>query len=315
MLMNFLDKSAGFLRNIGTVVKFLLVVAILGGGYYIYHHFKLPEIPPIIEVGAPLVCPADRTARGGLVCYQNCPAGWQSDGTAGCYQPCPAGWPGTETLTHCQHATIYSTVGADTSKSIPNACSGGKTDYAALCYNVPAGWEVTAPGFIGKKCPAGWRDDGTTCWQDLDSYGRGSGYALWHEDKCRAENNGSCEQNGAMWYPTCRPEYDAAGCCICSRAPKTISKEVQSQIGTLPDGCPDGRQLIGRLCYPGCSAGYERRGDNLEYCSSVCPAGFTNIGIGGCQKPRRNVDGKGLTEVGVCPSETPKRKLELCYKS
>ncbi len=83
----------------------------------------------------------------------------------------------------------------------------------------------------------------------------------------------------------------------------------------MPNVCPNNRVLKGLLCYPACSAGYERRGDNIEFCSTKCPSGFTNIGIGGCQKPRRNVGGQGLTVVGVCPSETPVRKGELCYRA
>jgi hypothetical protein len=305
------------IRDAGTILKLVIVLALMVGGYFAYLKISdtIDTVTGIIpEIGKPLVCPANLEARG-LLCYEKCPDGWQSDGTLGCYQPCPADWPGTQSLTHCQHATVYSTVGADASLSVPNACGNGKTIFAGLCYNVPEGWHVTAPGFIGKLCPAGWRDDGTTCWQDIQTYGRGAGYPIWDEAKCRAENNGSCEKSGAIWYPTCKPGFVARGCCVCERPPKTISKTVKSEIGTLPDACSAGRELHGRLCYPTCQSGYERRGDNIEFCSSICPAGFANIGIGGCQKPRREVEGKGLTIVGVCPPDTPRREGELCFKS
>lgn len=77
----------------------------------------------------------------------------------------------------------------------------------------------------------------------------------------------------------------------------SYSKQIQSQIGTIPKGCPDNRALVGALCYPACSSGYERRGDNLEYCSTICPTDYTNIGIGGCKKPTLE-----LTKVGTCPT-------------
>jgi hypothetical protein len=309
------------LRNIGTYIKFLLLIGVLAGGYFAYNKVSdiIGDVKDTVtgiipEVGKPLVCPASMVQRG-LLCYDACPEGWPSDGTNSCYQPCPAGWPGTETLTHCQHKAIYSTVGADASKSIPKGCPSGQVAHAGLCYDVPQGWHVTAPGFIGKECPSGWRDDGTTCWKDIHTYGRGAGYPIWDEAKCKTENSGGCEKSGAIWYPVCKTGYVARGCCLCERPPQTMSKSVKSQIGKLPSSCSGGRVLVGRLCYPACETGYERRGDNVEYCSSKCPSGFTNIGIGGCQKPSKRVAGQGLTIVGVCPEATPVRKGELCYRA
>ena len=43
-------------------------------------------------------------------------------------------------------------------------CDEGFQLYAGLCYAVPVGKELTAPGFYGDPCPTGWRDDGTSCW-------------------------------------------------------------------------------------------------------------------------------------------------------
>jgi len=107
--------------------------------------------------------------------------------------------------------------------------------------------------------------------------------------------------------PTGKVLEGPTGVALCYNPPKTgfkctltncsYSKEVQSQIGTIPKGCPDNRILNGALCYPQCSSGYERRGDNLEYCSTICPTGYTNIGIGGCQKPTLE-----LAKVGTCPT-------------
>ena len=94
-----------------------------------------------------------------------------------------------------------------------------------------------------KPCPAGLRDDGTSCWNDAHIYGKGcccffnscchkcpSGY---HDDgcTCRKTNVGikvtlgerhQCHSNeelhGALCYPKCREGYVNIGCCICKKS-------------------------------------------------------------------------------------------------
>ena len=99
----------------------------------------------------------------------------------------------------------------------------------------------------------------------------------------------------------------------CRRNPVTVTK-LYGRLGYAPTKCPSDKEKVGGLCYPKCPAGYERTAGNLENCTTICPSGFTNIGIGGCQKPRRNVSGKGLTVVGVCPPDYPIKTGQLCYK-
>ena len=105
----------------------------------------------------------------------NCPDGYEkTDGPGGlfCYKSCPPDWKGSSTPHLCQHNTISSTVGSDTNKSIPKGCEDGYVDHVGLCYKLPDNdWEVTSPGFIGKKCPtqiAGQeiKDSKTTCFYD-----------------------------------------------------------------------------------------------------------------------------------------------------
>jgi hypothetical protein len=43
-------------------------------------------------------------------------------------------------------------------------CKPGETYFAGLCYDIPPDYAPTTPGFMGKPCPLGWRDDGTRCW-------------------------------------------------------------------------------------------------------------------------------------------------------
>lgn len=535
-----------------------------------------PESVPTEETTIPSTPPPTSSpppsSSGANTIPANCPSGYtNTDGPAGlfCYQNCPTGWLGNDSPHFCQHNTIYSTVGSDTTKSIPNGCDTGLTLSSGLCYKLPdSTWAVTTPGFIGKicptsvdgqtisdsgttcwydrgvgtiptstcpsgqvvratdcyqappsgydwttpgglligkVCPSGTNDSGTTCWYDRgigtaptytcpigqvvratdcyqnppsgndwttpggllygkicpsgtnDSgttcwYDRGvgtiptkqpcstwnstwrdDGTSCWEDLSCKTVDNGyynyswgcvgcydgnntcrndcyrtwianlqtSCtgcgcikktlgdrqtcsttqELVGGLCYTKPQTGYTCAaticsmpknvtagtragastqscpsgkvidtGLCytppqsgftcgvtncsfskdvktgtrvgastascptgkvldtgMCYTAPKTgftcavtncsYSKQVQSQIGTLPTGCPDNRVLVGRLCYPACPSGYERRGDNLEYCSTICPSGFTNIGIGGCQKPTQE-----LIKVGTCPT-------------
>lgn len=286
-------------------------------------------------VGTPLECNKETEELRAGLCYPKCPTDYQSDGSTLCYENPPAEWPGKKTITHLQHDTFYSTVG--TTNTIPNACTDG-TLYAGLCYKLPdTTWHVTAPGFIGKKCesvlPGFNRDDGTTCWRDAITKGRGAGYP-WkfgdalNLDKARArceKDHGAnnCEKYGEIYYPKCQKlfgsEYSASGCCTCLRPAKTASKQVKSLIGTLPDKCPEDKQLFGRLCYPNCGSiakslgkkwEYERRADNLEFCSTKCPTGFKNIGVGGCERPNKSV-GVGKA-IYMCNDPLVKDGL-LCY--
>ena len=252
-----------------------------------------------------------------------------------CYQNKPVNWPGGETIAHLQHNTIYSTVGADTSKSIPMSCDPGQELHAGLCYKNPDPniYQYSSPGFYKpKSCPPGSSWNGTSCWRFPDSFGRGAGYPWkfgdnWRNledarNRCSSSEGVPCEQNGAIMYPNCQSlannwgrngVYTNDGCCICSRAfsdqGKVYGYGLQSVIGTLPSQCNSSdRELIVRLCYPKCPDGYERTAGNLEMCQTKCPSSFKNIGIGGCEKPvgyRYN--------VGVCPITHPYRLEALCY--
>lgn len=171
---------------------------------------------------------------------------------------------------------------------IPNQCPSGQTWNVGLCYDIkskvaeesgndkiPSNWEVTAPGFIGKKCsyalPGYTRDDGTTCWIDAKTVGRGVGYPWKGGDalnldkattRCEADwGKGNCEQYGAIMYPKCTlpkilPGSSPSGCCTCLLTAKTASKSVKSLIGTIPTGCPsDHPDNQAGLCYVACPTG------------------------------------------------------------
>ena len=99
----------------------------------------------------------------------------------------------------------------------------------------------------------------------------------------------------------------------CLRNPVTALKLI-SRMGYAPKKCPAGQHKKGALCYANCPEGYERTDGNIENCTTKCPKDFRNIGLGGCERPRRNVSGKGLTIVGICPESHPLRTGDLCYK-
>jgi hypothetical protein len=113
-------------------------------------------------------------------------------------------------------------------------CKAGETFFAGLCYDVPPDYAPTAPGFMGKPCPLGWRDDGTSCWPN------------WTGVDVAAQAN----QTNAFKYPIlvtdcsnysvaknqkCPTNFAITGGplgCTCEARP--TSKEVKSIIGTMP---------------------------------------------------------------------------------
>ncbi len=172
--------------------------------------------------------------------------------------------------------------------TVPTDCPAGQDKDAGLCY------DKCKPGYVGvgpvcwSSCPAGFRDDGAFCAKP-EAYGRGAGYAIWSEDKCRAENNGSCEKNGAMWYPTCRAGFSPAGCCICSpNCPASMTDIGVScaktsygrGVGKVP-GCAGGTVNDAGLCYPSCARDYDGVG---PVCWGKCPADYPFACGAGCAR-------------------------------
>ncbi len=163
----------------------------------------------------------------------------------------------------------------------PYTCRDGFDRNGLLCYpkckdgfagNGPVCWQV---------CPADFRDDGAYCGKP-GSYGRGAGYVIWQGDQCNKDNPQGCEQSGALWYPKCKPNFHAAGCCVCSPdCPQGMNDiGVSCQKSSYGRGageplamgmCASGLQKdpAGALCYPACKADYHMVG---PVCWQNCPS-------------------------------------------
>lgn len=352
-----------------------------------------------------LGCPSNLQSNGASLCYDKCPPGYNWDGAQLCYKACPSDWKGKSTLMGCLKDTKYSSVGTG---GTDKYCDPGKVrspdNQLGLCYSLPdPSWEVTSPGFIGKKCPSGTNNSGTTCWYDrgvgkvpnascppgwnLTNAGvlstcyipgatidlRAASDAYWWStrDRCTSNTKVSCHQawSAQDWankffvdcnaYPPlrdqgfrdrvtaggnywqycdrapqvtganiyCDPGYELKdGLCYpaprpgftCTATNCSMSKNITSQVGTIPTNCPPGKELgpgVGnaRLCYPTCNSGYERTSGDTEHCSEKCPPGYNDIGIAGCAKPTKTLGvAKSVQDVGVCPIGT-KRIGMFCY--
>ncbi len=163
----------------------------------------------------------------------------------------------------------------------PYTCRDGYDRNGLLCYpkcrdgfagNGPVCWGV---------CPADFRDDGGYCGKP-GSYGRGGGYVIWQGDQCNKDNPQGCEQSAAMWYPKCKPNFHAAGCCVCSPdCPSGMNDiGVSCQKPSYGRGageplemgvCAPGLQKdpTGALCYPPCKADFHMVG---PVCWQNCPS-------------------------------------------
>ncbi len=203
-----------------------------------------------------------------------CPVGYNSDGALFCYKACPEGW--SFTVAHCQKPRNYSP-----GKPILLECPPGKISYLGLCYDVPEEFEMASAGRATKPCPQGWRDDGTACWQDLHINNANTSSCPWYD---------ACGLTFARGCSTCSQEGYINDGCTCRRPPHRIPKETRWLLGTpLVPACPVDYQLnaLKSYCYVTCPVSQQRPGYDLEFCSSTCPLGTRDIGIGGCERIRQ----------------------------
>jgi hypothetical protein len=173
----------------------------------------------------------------------------------------------------------------------PYTCEAGLERNGLLCYpKCKAGFAGNGP-VCWQSCPAGYNDTGADCIKPA-SYGRGAGYVIWEGNKCNSENPQGCEQNGALWYPKCKANFHAVGCCVCSPdCPSgmtdigvSCAKESYGRGAGEPlamGSCAPGlvKDPSGALCYPGCTANFHVVG---PVCWQNCPAQQPTDCAAGC---------------------------------
>lgn len=174
-------------------------------------------------------------------------------------------------------------------------CAAGLVKDGQLCYPAcQTGYGGAGP-VCYSNCPAGFNDIGALC-QKPKSYGRGAGYALnfgefsldGAKKRCEKDNSQGCEQNGLLYYPKCKANFHAVGCCVCSPdcpggltdtgtdcAKKSYGRGAGSPITT----CRDGLERGGLLCYPKCKSGFYGEG---PVCYQNCPTSQPEGCAAGC---------------------------------
>jgi hypothetical protein len=124
-----------------------------------------------------------------------------------------------------------------------------------------------------KDCSAfgeGLRDDGTSCWRDLDVR-RVDPYLPADKDKCRARNpcvasadgtrcvTGGCSRIGGFYYPDCGDGWHHTTADFCQKDGSV------GIVASLFDrqSCRANEEMQGALCYPLCPDGYNKVGLNI----------------------------------------------------
>lgn len=174
-------------------------------------------------------------------------------------------------------------------------CAAGLEKNGQLCYPACQSGYGGAGPVCYSNCPAGFKDIGALC-QKPASYGRGAGYALHFgefsldgaKQRCEKDNAQGCEQNGLLYYPKCKANFHAVGCCVCSPdcpggmtdtgtdcAKKSYGRGAGSPITT----CRAGLEQGGLLCYPKCKSGFYGEG---PVCYQNCPTSQPEGCAAGC---------------------------------
>jgi hypothetical protein len=178
--------------------------------------------------------------------------------------------------------------------TVPTVCGSGRELDAGLCYpTCQAGYNGVGP-VCWQRCPSGFRNDGAYCGKPA-AYGRGAGYPWKIGDapfdlsgarrRCEAAHAGGCEQHGLLFYPKCRSNFHAFGCCVCTpdcpAGMTDIGVSCQKRsygrgVGTVPTRCAGGKEYDAGLCYTPCRAGFVGVGPVCW--ERGCPPGYADHG-------------------------------------
>ncbi len=218
----------------------------------------VPRVLPTVQRGLECYEPPPEgygwTTPGGLLIGKICPPGSADTGTTCHYdrgpgkplsfEPCPAGYreAGVLCTRDVQREGKWRVSGwnGDCNPDEQKRCDGVCGMSAVSC---------------SRECQPGWRDDGTSCWLDVDT-------------KTRKGSCGKDEQIGLLCYPRARAGFK------CFATACNFGKDVKpgSRVGMTTMACPTpaappgvppavwaksaGRQEIAGLCYPSPKPGF-----------------------------------------------------------
>ncbi|CAK4752437.1 hypothetical protein LEN26_016281 [Aphanomyces euteiches] len=136
---------------------------------------------------------------------------------------------------------------------------------------------------IGCSGAVGVSDLGDWCTKP-PAYSRPA-YAVWSENKCKTEQQGSCDKCALMWFPKCKAGFHDIGCFVCTPdCPAGTKDDVAfcrkdsyfRGISATRLGCPAGKEQSLLLCYPPCGSNQDGLG---PLCSPKC-SGDTSVTCG-----------------------------------
>jgi hypothetical protein len=216
-------------------------------------------------VGTSLKCPEGKVQKG-VECYDPPPPGynWTTQGGLLIGKVCP---PGTnDSGTTCWYDRGVGTV---------PTCPSDKVQKGVECYEAPSqGYDWTTPGgiLVGKVCPPGTNDSGTTCWYD-----RGVGKV----PTCPSDK----VQKGVECYDPPPQGYDwttPGGILVGKVCPPGTNDSgttcwYDRGVGTVPT-CPSDKVQKGIECYDSPPQGYDWTTPGGILIGKVCPPGTNDSG-------------------------------------
>ena len=238
----------------------------------------------------PSVCPqGTEKPPGELLCYPPCNAGYHRSGLL-CLGSCPAGYD-----------------------------PEGDAASAVLCLR-PADtklidrYQRNTAGRIPDKnpCPAGTRDDGTSCWEDLSCTTVDNGYYnyTWGCGTAIAP----CWDNSWGCKDTCYRTWIASPSTTCSGCGCIVKTLFDRQT------CAADEELITGLCYKKCNPGYTSGSGDILFCSNHAakPDDYTDTGLTFYRPPDTVAVSSYGGGVGTAPTLCPPGTVRdpsglLCY--
>jgi hypothetical protein len=263
----------------------------------------------------------EEVTRGAALCYNKCRPGYNSALGVTCWRQCTSNQVEVGVLCRDKCKPDYNDIlGVCWAKKCPpnsdattlgmcmEKCRDGYTNNIGVCWanKCPAGSFTTTAGMCMDECRAGYknvlgvcwknceqdrRDDGTACWKDFQSYGKGcccTKYGCCNV-KCKPgfhdDGGCMCQKHADKYYKdkyiarsTPLPSYPRRSFKLDSYVNGTITRDSYGNGGGNPKKCPPSHpdESTAGLCNKKCKAGYRWVGGK---CWEDCPIGSKDIGL------------------------------------